>query len=59
MPRPFDESESAFTATAGNLVPVANTDTVNFSKWGNPERVKINDCAPMVNLYNAKRYGAW
>jgi hypothetical protein len=54
--RVFDETESAFTATASNLTPSAG-ETIDFTKWGNPERAAINEAAPMVNIYNYRRFG--
>lgn len=54
----FDASENAYTATAGTIV-INENDEVNFSKWGNPERTKINQAAPAVNLYASRRWGVW
>lgn len=58
MPRGFDKSESAFTATAGQLVPNVGTNTkLDFSKWGTPERQKINKMLPAVNRHFYRRRG--
>lgn len=55
----FDEGETAFTATAAHLAPNVGSSTVmDFSKWGNPERQKINEIIRIVNLHQWRRRGA-
>ena len=48
----FNASENAYTATAGTIV-IGENDEIDFTKWGNPERAKINQAAPAVNLHAA------
>lgn len=57
--QPFADTETGYTATAKTLVPSPGVDTVDFSVWGNPERQKINQAAPAVNIFNNQRWGVW
>lgn len=54
--KPFVSTESGFTSTAGTLVPSATTDG-DFSKWGTPERQKINAALAGANTYLYRRMG--
>jgi hypothetical protein len=46
----FDETETALTATAGTLQNTTANQGLAFPIWGNPEREKINQIAPAVNI---------
>lgn len=54
--KPFDASESAYTATAKTIV-LSPGDLVDLSKWGNPERAKANYAVVAANLFNWRRRG--
>jgi hypothetical protein len=54
----FDETESGYTATAGSIT-LAGGEKVDFTKWGNPERSKINAALAVANLYQWRRRGVY
>lgn len=57
MPVPFDVNESAYTATAGNITIAIDTDVVDFSKFGTPDRTKINELLAVANMHLHRRRG--
>lgn len=57
MPQLFDKTETGFTATAGQLA-VADGQEIDFSRWGTPDRAKINEGLSFANLYFWRTRGA-
>lgn len=56
----FDKTELGYTATAGNLGSlIPDEDAIDFDKWGNPERAKINSALEIANLYQWRRRGCF
>lgn len=51
--QPFDQNESAYTATAKNIVLTAG-DRYAVSKLDNPVREKINHALTWANIENYK-----
>lgn len=47
--QPFNESESAFSPTAGVLSNSNSTQGLSFPTWGDPERAKLNEISSFVN----------
>lgn len=57
MVQGFNKAETAFTDTALYLATTVNVTTIDFNKWGNPERQKINEVCDVLNLLQWRRRG--